>query len=149
MALIDDVRAFVPECDQEVADRALMLDRLEHDPEVALRGSLAHLTASAWTVDATGERTLLCYHNIYNSWSWVGGHADGDFDLAAVAARELEEETGVAGARLVSEGLGEGAILSVEALPVAGHVKRGSYVSSHVHLNATYLFVADPSEPLR
>ncbi len=149
MALIDDVFAFVPECDQEVADRALMLDRLEHDPEVALRGSLAHLTASAWTVDAAGERTLLCYHNIYNSWSWVGGHADGDFDLAAVAARELEEETGVAGARLVSEGLGEGAILSVEALPVAGHVKRGSYVSSHVHLNATYLFVADPSEPLR
>ena len=52
MALIDDVRAFVPECDQEVADRALMLDCLEHDPEVALRGSLAHLTASAWTVDA-------------------------------------------------------------------------------------------------
>ena len=32
---------------------------------------------------------------------------------------------------------------------MAGHVKRGSYVSSHVHLNATYLFVADPSEPLR
>ena len=45
--------------------------------------------------------------------------------------------------------LGEGTFLSLEALPVAGHVRRGTWVSSHAHLNVTYLFVADPSEPLR
>jgi 8-oxo-dGTP pyrophosphatase MutT (NUDIX family) len=147
MALIDDVRAFVPGCEQEEADKALLLECLERDPDVARRSSLVHLTASAWTVDAAGERTLLCYHNIYDSWSWVGGHADGELDLASVAARELAEETGVAGARLVTQGLAAGAIFSVEALPVAGHVKRGRYVSSHVHLNVTYLFVADPAAP--
>ena len=146
MALIDDVRAFAPGCPQEEADKALLLERLERDPDVARRSSLAHLTASAWAVDAAGEQTLLCYHNIYDSWSWVGGHADGELDLAAVAARELAEETGVAGARLVTEGLAAGAIFSLEALPVAGHVRRGAYVGSHVHLNVTYLFVADPSE---
>ncbi len=146
MALVDDVRAFVPGCEQEEADKALLLKCLVHDPQVAERSSLAHLTTSAWTVDPAGEQTLLCYHNIYDSWSWVGGHADGELDLAAVAARELWEETGVAGASLVTESLAPGAIFSIEALPVAGHMKRGTYVSSHVHLNVTYLFCADPAE---
>jgi 8-oxo-dGTP pyrophosphatase MutT (NUDIX family) len=145
MALVDDIRAFAPGCEQEEADRALLLACLERDPDVALRTSPAHLTASAWTVDPAGEQTLLCYHNIYDSWSWVGGHADGELDLATVAARELAEETGVTCARLVTEGLPAGAVLSVEALPVVGHVRRGAYVSSHVHLNVTYLFTADPA----
>ena len=145
MSLVDDVRAFAPGCGQEQADKELLLACLERDPDVARRTSLAHLTTSAWTVDAAGESTLLCYHNIYDSWSWVGGHADGELDLASVAARELAEETGVSGACLVTRGLPAGAIFSIEALPVAGHVKRGSYVSSHVHLNVTYLFTADPA----
>ena len=149
MSLIDDVCAFVPGCEQEETDKALLLERLTRDPQVAERASLAHLTTSAWTVDPAGEQTLLCYHNIYDSWSWVGGHADGELGLAAVAARELAEETGVAGASLVTEGLAPGAIFSIEALPVAGHVKRGAYVSSHVHLNVTYLFCADPAEATR
>lgn len=149
MALIDDIRAFAPLCDQEAADRSLMLSALESDPDPFGRESLAHFTASAWCVDAAREQTLLVYHNIYDSWSWVGGHADGERELAAVAARELAEETGVGGARIVTEGLGACGILSIEALPVAGHVKRGRYVSSHVHLNVTYLFEADPDAPVR
>ena len=34
----------------------------------------------------------MVYHNIYNSWSWLGGHADGETDLLAVALREVKEE---------------------------------------------------------
>ena len=141
------IEAFAPGCDQEVADRALMLERLAADPAAFDRSSFAHFTCSAWAVDPQGERTVLCYHRIYDSWSWVGGHADGCRDLASVAARELAEETGLAGARLVP--VGEGGILSLEVLPVAGHVRRGSWVSSHAHLNVAYLFVADPASPLR
>ena len=44
----------------------------------------------------------MVYHNIYDSWSWIGGHADGSEDLRSVAMRELQEETGVAHAILVS-----------------------------------------------
>ena len=64
--------AYQPVNEQEHVDRELILGRLAHDPHVADRSSLAHLTTSAWTVDAAGERVLLCYHNIYDSWSWVG-----------------------------------------------------------------------------
>lgn len=149
MALIDDIRAFEPLCDQEVADKELFLNALEHGPKAFGRDSVAHFTASAWCVDEAREQTLLVYHNIYDSWSWIGGHADGDQDLAAVAERELAEETGIEGARLMPDDLCAGGILSIEALPVAGHVKRGRYVSSHVHLNVTYLFVADAKARLR
>lgn len=147
MGLAEDVMAYQPVNEQEHVDRELILGRLAHDPHVADRSSLAHLTTSAWTVNAAGERVLLCYHNIYDSWSWVGGHADGELDLAAVAARELAEETGVARARLVDAGAG--GIASLEVLTVDGHVKRGHYVGSHLHLNVTYLFVADSSLALR
>ena len=147
MALIDDIRAFVPGCPQEEADRLLRLERLEADPLALDRTSPLHFTASAWTVDPKGEQTLLVYHNIFDSWSWVGGHADGEQDLAAVAKRELAEETGVTAAWLVNMGMNR--IFSLEAVPVAGHMRHGQWVSSHAHLNVTYLFIANPDDPIR
>ena len=30
-----------------------------------------------------------------------------------------------------------------------GHEKHGRYVSSHLHLNVTYLLEADPAQPIR
>jgi 8-oxo-dGTP pyrophosphatase MutT (NUDIX family) len=59
-----------------------------------------HFTGSAWVVSADGERALLMHHRKLGIWVQPGGHADGDGDLAAVALREAEEETGLTGLRV-------------------------------------------------
>lgn len=140
------IASYQPYNAQEEADKAFMLKQLPR-ADVLSREALAHMTVSVWTVDPALTQTLLVYHRIYQSWSWIGGHADGRQDLAAVGLRELEEETGLAAAQLVD--LPAGGIYSLEVLPVAGHMRRGAYVSSHVHMNVTYLAVADPAEPVR
>jgi len=54
-----------------------------------------HFTGSAWLVSADGERVLLTHHRKLGLWLQLGGHADGDADLARVALREAEEESGL------------------------------------------------------
>lgn len=54
-----------------------------------------HFTGSAWLVDKCGEHVLLTHHRKLQRWLQLGGHADGDADLAAVALREACEESGL------------------------------------------------------
>ena len=144
MTLMEQLAAYIPFNEQETRDRALLMDCLRREPDVLTRHNpLAHFTASAWIVNPARTRVLMAYHNIYHSWSWRGGHADGESDLLAVALREAWEESGIQSARPVSED-----IFSLEVLTVDGHEKRGAYVSSHLHLNVTYLLIADDSDAL-
>ena len=145
MYYIDEITAYTPCCEQEEKDKALMLAFAADHPDCLLRsGASGHFTASAWIVNREHTKVLFCYHNIYRSWSWVGGHADGESDLAAVALREAREETGIVSGRPAKEGL-----LSLEILTVDGHEKRGVYVPSHLHYNLTYLIEADENEAIR
>ena len=142
MELLQILERYAPFNEQEARDRAVLMGLLRTGQNLWTReNEAAHLTASAWVVNGDRERVLMAYHNIYDSWSWLGGHADGETDLLAVAIREVKEEAGISGVRPVSEG-----IFSLESLTVDGHVKRGKYVSSHLHLNVTYLLEADPEE---
>lgn len=144
MKLADAIKHYEPVNEQEVRDKEVMLAFMEKNPDCFSRENLiAHFTVSTWTVNKERTKTLMVYHNLYDSWSWVGGHADGCENLASVAMRELEEETGVKNAKLVSED-----IYSLEILTVEGHVKKGAYVPSHLHLNVTYLTEADEAEIL-
>lgn len=141
--IYEDLKAFEPLNAEEAADHALMLAAAQKE-ETFGRAWPAHFTASAWVVNPARTKTLMIYHNIYQSWSWIGGHADGEHDLSLVAAKELAEETGLQNAKLTKSGL-----LSCETLTVDGHWKQGAYVASHLHLNATYLFEASENDPLR
>ena len=144
MNLFEEIKCYQPLNEQEACDKEQMLWYMAHSENYLLRENrTAHFTASVWTVNKARTKTLMVYHNIYHSWSWIGGHADGIEDLRSVALRELSEETGVKNAVLVSP-----EIFSLEILTVDGHVKRGAYVPSHLHLNVTYLAEADENEEL-
>lgn len=144
MSLAEEIAAYLPVNEQEARDKALLLGWLENGQDIYTRqNSTAHLTASGWVVSPDRQQVLMVYHNIYHSWSWMGGHADGDKDLLHVAQKEIQEESGLKSLRLLSPD-----IFSLEILTVDGHIKHGKYVSSHLHLNVTYLFEADPSQPL-
>ena len=145
MSVYEDIARYEPFNEQERRDKAVILRFLEENDDAFLRENLiAHMTASAWVVNPKRDRVLMVYHKIYDSWSWTGGHADGEEDLLAVALREVTEETGITHVRPVSKD-----IFSLETLTVDGHEKRGEYVPSHLHLNLTYLLEADDTEALR
>ena len=140
--LIRQIENYHPFNEQEEMDKDLILEWIRNNENAFSReNTVAHITASAWVVNRDRSKVLMAYHNIYNSWSWLGGHADGETDLLSVAVREVKEEAGISNVRPVAE-----EIFSLESLTVDGHVKKGNYVSSHLHLNITYLLEADSEE---
>ena len=144
MRLYEQIKNYTPANEQEQRDKEQMLAFMQENANCLTReNTVAHFTTSIWTVNKDRTKTLMVYHNIYNSWSWIGGHADGVENLAEVALRELQEETGVKNARLVSD-----EIFSIETLTVDGHIKKGAYVPCHLHFNVTYLVEADEAEAL-
>lgn len=145
MDIIAALAAYRPWNGQEARDRAELLRRLKNGEALYGRENLsAHLTASAWVVSPDRTQVLLAYHNLYDSWAWLGGHADGDRDLLGVTLREVREESGLTDLRPVTED-----IYSLEILAVSGHEKHGEYIPSHLHLNLTFLLEADPTLPVR
>lgn len=143
--LIQELKKYQPWNEQEEKDVRVIIDALEKEPDIFLRENKnRHMTASAWIVNKDRSKTIMAYHNIYDSFTWLGGHADGQEDLSKVALMEVMEESGIQNPRLVTPN-----IFSVEILTVNGHIKRGEYVSSHLHLNVTYLIEADESESLQ
>jgi 8-oxo-dGTP pyrophosphatase MutT (NUDIX family) len=138
------IEAYHPWDEQEEQDRKVILKYLDIFDDMLLRkNELIHLTASGWIFNSSHDKVLMVYHNIYDSWGWTGGHADGDADLLHVALKEAQEETGIQSCKVLSR-----EILALDILPVWRHIKRGNPISSHQHANITYLLEADEHEKL-
>ncbi|MDD3429450.1 MAG: NUDIX hydrolase [Oscillospiraceae bacterium] len=145
MDWITAIQSYTPQDPFEAAEKDAILNFAQNTQDVLLRKStLAHATASGYVMNPARTRVLMIYHNIYNSWSWTGGHADGETDLFEVAKREVAEETGLTDLYAPVH-----TPLSVEILPVKAHIKNGGAVPCHLHLNVTYLFIAEETVPLR
>ena len=153
--LMDEIRLYQPWTEKETWEKQQILDFMEKNPDCLFRGNrIAHMTASAWVVNRQRSKVLMAYHKIYDSWAWLGGHADGEADLLQVAMKEACEEAGLRPANPILMKAGSlrpvrEEIFSLETLTVDGHMKHGSWVPSHLHLNLTYLLEADEAEPLR
>ena len=143
--LKENLEQYKPYNEQEEVEKGIMLKYLtDFDNSLTRENEYGHFTSSAFVLNKERTKILMIYHNIYKSWAWVGGHSDGDSDLLHVAMKEAKEETGITDVKPILDD-----IYSLEIVTVNGHVKRGKYVGSHVHLNLTYLLEADEAEAIK
>lgn len=135
-------QSYQPINEQESRDQELIIRFIEKNDDALLRSNLAaHITSSAFVVNSDLSQIVFGYHHIYQSWAWVGGHADGNPDLLQVAVKEAKEETSLSSIRPFYEH-----IFTIDVIHVKNHIKNHIYVPDHLHLNAAFLLVADENE---
>lgn len=127
---------YAPRDAAQAAERARILAFVDAHPRDAHRRELTvgHLTASALVVDAAGERALLTLHRKLGRWLQLGGHCDGDANLAAAALREAREESGIEDLCILPEPID----LDVHTIPA----RPGE--PEHSHLDTRFVVFAPP-----
>ncbi|MEW8993361.1 NUDIX hydrolase [Clostridium sp.] len=145
MGWIEEIKNYIPHNEEEAQDKNVALLSISQFNNLLTRENpLIHVTSSGYIVNKHRTKVLMVHHNIYKTWCWTGGHADGDEDLLHVAIKEAKEETGVEDIRAITP-----EILSLDIIEVIGHYKRGKYVSAHLHLSLAYLLEADEEEEVK
>lgn len=138
------IEYYKPKNEQEVIDKKAMLDFARNNENALFRTNLiAHFTNSAIILNETMDKVLFVNHLIYKSWGWIGGHNDGNPNFLEVVLEEATEETGVKKIRtLLNEPV------ALDNILVHNHIKHNEYVGDHIHMNLTYLLIADENQPL-
>jgi 8-oxo-dGTP pyrophosphatase MutT (NUDIX family) len=122
----------------DVAQRTI--DLVLSSPRAAYRDNFSpgHLTGSAWVLDPRAEKVLLLHHAKLKRWLQPGGHADGEYDLAAVALREASEESGLASLALADPGIFD---IDIHVIPERGEEPE------HSHFDVRFVVTADSAIP--
>lgn len=140
----NQIERFIPSTVQEENDKSIIIQYIKKYNNVLSReNEIAHITSSGLILNKELTKVLMIHHNIYKTWAWTGGHADGERDLLKVAVKEAIEETGVKKATPLTKD-----IVSIDILPVYGHFKNNKYVSAHLHLSVAYILIVDENEKL-
>ena len=103
-----------------------------------------HITGSAWVMSHDQQQCLLVHHGKLNRWLQPGGHADGQADVAEVALREAQEETGLVDLELVPEPLD----VDVHLIPARFDPDGNQLEDAHEHHDVRYLLIAAPDQTL-
>lgn len=142
MNWISSIEEFIPSSEQERKDKKIILKYINIFEDILKRDNeIIHITSSGFVINKDKDKVLMVHHNIFNAWSLTGGHADGKEKLLGVAISEVKEETGVKDIIPITNN-----IISLDLLPVFGHLRKGEYVAPHLHASVTYLFQADENE---
>ncbi len=143
MNLRDKIENYIPFNEQEKRDKEQFLKFIDTFDDVLTRDNVfGHFSASAFVVNKERTKMVVVYHIINDGWIYPGGHVDGEEDFLSVAVREVEEETGLK-VKVLDKN-----IFSIQSAQVKGHIKRGKYVSAHIHLDVVYIMEADDKIPL-
>lgn len=137
-----DIREQLPANGPDSKRMIQWLDRYGEDV-LLTRMEEGHFTAAGFIFNPQRTKTLMIHHNIFDSWAWTGGHADGESDFLKVALKEAEEETGAVCRPI------DGIACFADIIPVKAHMKQGKPVKEHVHLNLTYALECEEDAVLR
>lgn len=120
VALLNDFKNssfFIPENEHAYQEIVAFINTY---PETCFDRTLlvGHVTGSAFVVNHNFSKCLMMHHEKLDMWVQFGGHADGDSDIAAVAAREAHEESGIEGLKFVVPGIFD---IDVHMIPERNH----------------------------
>lgn len=136
----------VDEMDLTVKENMMSFIEMNGDTVLTRKNTIAHMTASSVIINKERTKMLMIHHKIYDTWTWQGGHTDGEGDLLKVALKEAEEETGIREYRILEDK--DGLIRKLDILTVKAHMKNGKPISAHLHLNAAFLLEAKEQDTL-
>ena len=143
MSLQAILAAHVSSEPREENDRARMTEfARRHEDPFNRTIPEGHFTGSGLVMSSDGSAVLLLHHTKLHRWLQPGGHGEiGETSGEAVASREVAEETGLI--PRLHPTAPRPFDVDIHTIP-ARRTEPG-----HEHLDLRYLFVADPSEPLR
>lgn len=135
-----DLEAYAARHEEERTTAEKFIALIQDQPKVCLdRTFSAHLTASAWIENRTGERFLLTKHKKAGLWLQLGGHVEGNPDILTEALREVREESGLKRLAVVETGIFD---LGIYAIPYGPQ--------PHWHYDVVYWFRSlEPDEAIR
>lgn len=136
---------FAPQTEEEAQARQKMLAAWEAHGKTLLyrQNEQAHFTASALLLNSAMDKTLMVHHHLFHTFTWTGGHADGEENLLYTAIREAREETGVQQVYPLST-----EVLSLDILQVPAHNKKGKPIPAHVHYSVAYGLIVPEKQPV-
>lgn len=136
--LLDLLCSYVPGDPQDAEHKDRLIAFVaEHEDCFERSLQVGHVTGSAWVVDESGRRVLLTHHKKLNRWIQLGGHADGDADIATVALREAIEESGLSDITPVSNAIFD---IDIHTIPARGDEPE------HLHYDIRFAFRAFNSD---
>ncbi|MEA3057112.1 MAG: hypothetical protein QOD30_2544 [Actinomycetota bacterium] len=131
----------------DAVDVARVRAAIDRGDDVWTRASLLHVTGSALVVHPPTRRILLRWHERYQLWNHVGGHADdGEDDPFVTALREAEEETGLRDLRPFPGPAPSIVLVEIVPVPAATRDVGGPHETrepDHEHADVCYVLATD------